>query len=114
MFHLEGVPAHRWHLDIDFMDRPFPGRSVLLSCASSPSSRFLPRAGTSYIEFVESVGLPGQMAQVDPIGASFCGGAIGVLSTLLLVEESNIKKQQKTRCFYCKGTGCVWPINDYR
>lgn len=61
--------------------------------------------GTSYIDFVESVGLPGQMAQVDPIVASFCGGAVGVLSALLLVEESNIKKQQKTRCFYCKGTG---------
>jgi hypothetical protein len=51
------------------------------------------------------VHLPSQLAEVDPIVASFCGGAVGVLSALLIVEENNIKKQQKTRCFYCKGTG---------
>ena len=53
--------------------------------------------GTSYADFVESVHLPMQLAQVDPIVASFCGGAVGVLSALLIVEENNIKKQQKTR-----------------
>lgn len=61
--------------------------------------------GTSYLDFVESVHLPSQLAQVDPIVASFCGGAVGVLSSLLLVEINNIKKQQKNRCTYCKGTG---------
>ena len=30
--------------------------------------------------------LPQQLAQVDPIVASFCGGAVGVLSTLMVVE----------------------------
>ncbi len=44
------------------------------------------RAGTSYGEFIRSVHLPQQLAQVDPIVASFCGGAVGVLSTLMVVE----------------------------
>ncbi|GIL67069.1 hypothetical protein Vafri_20504 [Volvox africanus] len=61
--------------------------------------------GTSYLEFVESMHLPRQLAQVDPIVASFCGGAVGVLSALLVLEMSNIEKQQKNRCFYCEGTG---------
>ncbi|GLC47516.1 hypothetical protein PLESTB_001763400 [Pleodorina starrii] len=61
--------------------------------------------GTSYLEFVQSMHLPRQLAQVDPIVASFCGGAVGVLSALLVVEMSNIEKQQKNRCFYCDGTG---------
>eukprot|EP00195_Chlamydomonas_chlamydogama_P017282 CAMPEP_0202901574 /NCGR_PEP_ID=MMETSP1392-20130828/14331_1 /ASSEMBLY_ACC=CAM_ASM_000868 /TAXON_ID=225041 /ORGANISM="Chlamydomonas chlamydogama, Strain SAG 11-48b" /LENGTH=281 /DNA_ID=CAMNT_0049588157 /DNA_START=225 /DNA_END=1071 /DNA_ORIENTATION=+ len=61
--------------------------------------------GTSYLEFVQSMHLPSQLAQVDPIVASFCGGAVGVLSALLLVEVMNIKSQQKNRCHYCQGTG---------
>jgi hypothetical protein len=61
--------------------------------------------GTSYNQFVESVHLPNQLARVDPIVASFCGGAVGVVSALLVVEVSNIKKQQKTLCLYCHGTG---------
>lgn len=36
--------------------------------------------------------------QVDPIVASFCGGAVGVLSALMVVEVNNVKKQQKNRC----------------
>lgn len=55
--------------------------------------------------------LPSQLAQVDPIVASFCGGAVGVLSTLLLVEVNNAKLQAKTRCVYCevctKPTICI-------
>lgn len=61
--------------------------------------------GTSYQEFVESVHLPRQLAQVDPIVASFCGGSVGVLSALLVVEVNNVKKQQRNRCHYCEGTG---------
>jgi hypothetical protein len=30
--------------------------------------------------------LPAQLAEVDPIVASFCGGAVGVVSALLVVE----------------------------
>ncbi len=41
--------------------------------------------------------LPRQLAQVDPIVASFCGGAVGVLSALLVVEVNNVEKQQKNR-----------------
>jgi hypothetical protein len=37
--------------------------------------------------------------------ASFCGGSVGVLSSLLLVEVNNFKKQLSSRCHYCKGTG---------
>ena len=46
--------------------------------------------------------LPSQLAQVDPIVASFCGGAVGVLSTLLVVEVNNTKKQAAQRCVYCE------------
>jgi hypothetical protein len=34
--------------------------------------------------------LPAQLAEVDPIVASFCGGAVGVVSALLVVE---VRKQ---------------------
>ena len=37
--------------------------------------------------------------------ASFTGGAVGVLSMLLLVEVNNAKEQAKARCVYCSGTG---------
>lgn len=46
--------------------------------------------------------LPDQLAQVDPIVASFCGGAVGVLSTLLLVEVNNTDRQAAQRCVYCE------------
>ena len=58
--------------------------------AAEPRTRCL-RSGTTYAEFIRSVGLPEQIAQVDPIVASFTGGAVGVLSTLLLVEVNNVK-----------------------
>lgn len=61
--------------------------------------------GTSYLDFVEGLHLPRQLAQVDPIVASFCGGAVGVVSALLVIEINNIKQQQKNRCMYCEGTG---------
>lgn len=53
--------------------------------------------------------LPSQLAQVDPIVASFCGGAVGVLSALLLVEVNNIKKQQKNRCGAGASQRGLWP-----
>ena len=46
--------------------------------------------------------LPEQLAEVDPIVASFCGGAVGVLSTLMVVESNNAAVQAKRRCFYCE------------
>ena len=46
--------------------------------------------------------LPSQLAQVDPIVASFCGGAVGVLSTLMILETNNAKIQAKRRCYYCE------------
>jgi hypothetical protein len=45
-------------------------------------------AGSSYPEFISSMHLPAQLAEVDPIVASFCGGAVGVVSALLVVEVS--------------------------
>ena len=30
--------------------------------------------------------------------ASFCGGSVGVLSALLVVEVNNVKRQQRNRC----------------
>lgn len=61
--------------------------------------------GTSYTDFIGSMHLPAQLAQVDPIVASFCGGAVGVLSALMIVEANNAKEQAKRRCYYCEGTG---------
>ena len=46
--------------------------------------------------------LPGQLAAVDPIVASFCGGAVGVLSTLIVVEANNASQQARRRCCYCQ------------
>ena len=58
-------------------------------------------AGTSYAEFIRMAHLPAQLAEVDPIVASFCGGEVGVLSTLMLVEANNSKVQHANRCIYC-------------
>ncbi|KAK7312069.1 hypothetical protein VNO77_35628 [Canavalia gladiata] len=61
--------------------------------------------GTSYADFIESVHLPMQLSQVDPIVASFSGGAVGVISALMVVEINNVKLQEQKRCKYCLGTG---------
>lgn len=61
--------------------------------------------GTSYAEFINMMNLPVQLSQVDPIVASFTGGAVGVLTSLLLVEVNNVKSQAKSRCWYCQGNG---------
>lgn len=61
--------------------------------------------GTSYADFISSIHLPSQLAEVDPIVASFCGGAVGVLTALLIVEVNNLKSQQASRCVYCTGSG---------
>ncbi|KAG9459072.1 hypothetical protein H6P81_003580 [Aristolochia fimbriata] len=61
--------------------------------------------GTSYEDFIKSMHLPLQLSQVDPIVASFSGGAVGVISALMLVEVNNVKQQEKKRCRYCCGTG---------
>eukprot|EP01024_Parvocaulis_polyphysoides_P066025 TRINITY_DN7727_c0_g1_i1.p2 TRINITY_DN7727_c0_g1~~TRINITY_DN7727_c0_g1_i1.p2 ORF type:complete len:193 (-),score=39.55 TRINITY_DN7727_c0_g1_i1:96-674(-) len=61
--------------------------------------------GSTYSEFIQSLNLPEQLAEVDPIVAAFCGGAVGVISALLVVEANNIKQQQKNKCLYCEGEG---------
>ena len=61
--------------------------------------------GVSYYEFIQSVKLPTQLAEVDPIVASFCGGAVGVLTSLLVVEANNAKIQDNSKCIYCQGPG---------
>lgn len=47
-------------------------------------------------------------SQVDPIVASFSGGAVGVISALMVVEINNVKQQEHKRCKYCLGTGMPW------
>nr|KJB62081.1 hypothetical protein B456_009G400100 [Gossypium raimondii] len=42
---------------------------------------------------------------VDPIVASFSGGAVGVISALMLIEANNVEQQEKKRCKYCHGNG---------
>ncbi|KAK8945771.1 hypothetical protein KSP40_PGU011528 [Platanthera guangdongensis] len=61
--------------------------------------------GTSYTDFIHNMHLPMQLSQVDPIVASFSGGAVGVISALMVVETNNVKQQQQKRCKYCLGTG---------
>ncbi|XP_059461020.1 protein ORANGE-GREEN, chloroplastic [Corylus avellana] len=61
--------------------------------------------GTSYEDFIRSMYLPMQLSQVDPIVASFSGGAVGVISALMVVEINNVKQQEHKRCKYCLGTG---------
>ncbi|XP_050225760.1 protein ORANGE, chloroplastic [Mercurialis annua] len=61
--------------------------------------------GTSYEDFIHNVHLPSQLSQVDPIVASFSGGAVGVISSLMVVEINNVKLQEHKRCKYCLGTG---------
>eukprot|EP00850_Spirogloea_muscicola_P023175 SM000334S12544 [mRNA] locus=s334:631:2808:- [translate_table: standard] len=61
--------------------------------------------GTSYEDFILSLHLPVQLSQVDPIVASFSGGAVGVLSTLMVVEANNVNQQEHKKCRYCLGTG---------
>ncbi|CAN8264752.1 unnamed protein product [Cochlearia groenlandica] len=61
--------------------------------------------GTSYADFIQNLHLPMQLSQVDPIVASFSGGAVGVISALMVVEVNNVKQQEHKRCKYCLGTG---------
>ncbi|GMG99275.1 hypothetical protein Nepgr_001115 [Nepenthes gracilis] len=61
--------------------------------------------GTSYEDFIRSMHLPMQLSLVDPIVASFSGGAVGVISALMVVEVNNVKQQEHKRCKYCIGTG---------
>nr|QPF50038.1 chloroplast Or2 protein [Daucus carota] len=61
--------------------------------------------GTSYADFIQSMHLPMQLSEVDPIVASFSGGAVGVISALMVVEINNVKQQEQKRCKYCLGTG---------
>lgn len=65
-------------------------------CSPLPSLSSLPtttHAGASYNDFIRGMHLPTQLAQVDPIVASFCGGGVGVLTALLIVEINNAKMQ---------------------
>ena len=50
-------------------------------------------------------------SEVDPIVASFSGGAVGVISSLMVVEINNVKQQEHKRCRYCHGTGVYLAIN---
>ncbi|CAK9201237.1 unnamed protein product [Sphagnum troendelagicum] len=61
--------------------------------------------GTSYEDFIRNMHLPLQLSEVDPIVASFSGGAVGVITSLMVVELNNVKQQEHKRCKYCHGTG---------
>jgi len=63
--------------------------------------------GSSYADVIRGAHLPAQLADVDPIVASFCGGAVGVLTALLIVEVNNAAVNTANRCAYCAGTGYV-------
>ncbi len=45
----------------------------------------------------------GAHSEVDPIVASFSGGAMGVITSLMVVELKNVKQQEHKHCKYCHG-----------
>ncbi|KAJ7527008.1 hypothetical protein O6H91_16G031800 [Diphasiastrum complanatum] len=61
--------------------------------------------GSSYKDFIKRMHLPLQLSQVDPVVASFSGGAVGVISALMVIEMNNVKQQEHKHCKYCHGTG---------
>nr|PNR59591.1 hypothetical protein PHYPA_002382 [Physcomitrium patens] len=61
--------------------------------------------GTSYADFIRHIHLPMQLSEVDPIVASFSGGSVGVITSLMVVELNNVRRQEQQRCKYCHGTG---------
>ncbi|KAI3409479.1 uncharacterized protein J3R85_019308 [Psidium guajava] len=84
----------------------FIGGIILFGGLIAPTLELkLGLGGTSYEDFIRNMHLPLQLSQVDPIVASFSGGAVGVISTLMLIEANNVEQQEKKRCKYCHGTG---------
>lgn len=84
----------------------FIGGIILFGGLIAPTLELkLGLGGTSYEDFIRNMHLPLQLSQVDPIVASFSGGAVGVISTLMLIEANNVERQEKKRCKYCNGTG---------
>uniref|UniRef100_A0A0E0CLJ5 CR-type domain-containing protein n=1 Tax=Oryza meridionalis TaxID=40149 RepID=A0A0E0CLJ5_9ORYZ len=47
----------------------------------------------------------GLIAPVLELKLGLGGGAVGVISALMLVEIRNVRQQEKKRCTYCHGTG---------
>jgi hypothetical protein len=41
--------------------------------------------------------------EIDPIVASISGGAMGVITPLMVVELNNVNQQEHKRCKYCHG-----------
>ena len=56
------------------------------------------------------VHLPSQLARMELIVASFCGGAVGVLSAFMVVEANNARAQEKRRCQYCEVSSDLKPL----
>lgn len=46
--------------------------------------------------------------------ASFSGGAVGVISALMLLEINNVEQQEKKRCKYCHGTGNLFWLKKFK
>lgn len=69
--------------------------AIMLNCSYHCKSKFMSRFPLT------------KCSQVDPIVASFSGGAVGVISALMVVEVNNVKQQEHKRCKYCLGTGMV-------
>ena len=61
--------------------------------------------GTSYLDFIESVHLPRQLAMVDPIVASFTGGAVGAISAFFVIEIQNFRSRRRSCACTARGAG---------
>ncbi|XP_024518042.1 protein ORANGE, chloroplastic isoform X2 [Selaginella moellendorffii] len=68
---------------------------------------------TTYTDFIHKMHLPEQLSQVDPIVASFSGGAVGVISSLMVVEANNIRQQDKQRLSVVRSMLSRWRCSEF-
>ena len=61
--------------------------------------------GTSYLDFIESVHLPRQLAMVDPIVASFTGGAVGAISAFSSSRSKTLRSRRRSCACTARGAG---------
>ncbi|KAE8726958.1 putative valacyclovir hydrolase [Hibiscus syriacus] len=76
-----------------FTSLAFISRIIVFGDLIAPTLELkLGLGGTSYEDFIRSMHLLLQLSQVDPIVASFSGGAVGVISALMLIEANNVEQ----------------------
>lgn len=65
--------------------QPLPSPHPLPPCLPTACA---PPAANNYYDVITSMGLPIQLAEVDPIVASHCGGVAGILTAQRMAESN--------------------------